>query len=94
MPSGVLADRKKYGLGALVCQRLEHRRRVSRPRTVIERQNDFLILEKVVGLEMLKAEAGSAGGVNFNDARHTERVWIVALGGRAAAAAGAGACAF
>ena len=44
-------------------------------------------LQEIVGLEMLEAEAGAAGGVNLDDARNAERVRIVALGVAAAGAA-------
>src|SRR6266550_7752904 len=56
MIGGVLADRKEHRLGAFVGERLEHRRRVDRPRTVVKSQHDFLVGEKVELLEMLETE--------------------------------------
>ena len=73
---GVLADREEHGLGALVRQRLQHRRRIARPRTVVEGQHDFLVGEKIELLEMFEAEAGSAGGVDLDHAADAERVRI------------------
>jgi hypothetical protein len=60
----------------LVGQRLEHRRRVDRPRTVIEGQHDFLVAEKIDLLEMFEAEAGAARGVDFNHTGNPKRVGI------------------
>src|SRR5579863_246524 len=76
MKGGMLADREEHRLGALVGQRLEHRRRVDRPRTVIEGQHHFLVAEKIDLLEMFETEAGSDRGVDFNDAGNTERIGI------------------
>ncbi len=74
--AGMLADRKEHRLGALVRQRLEHRGGVARPRTVIEGQHDFLVGEKIELLEIFETEAGSAGGVDLDDAADAERVRI------------------
>jgi hypothetical protein len=77
----MFADREEHRLGALIRKRFEHRRRVSGPGAVIESQNDFLVFKKIIRFEMLEPETGSAGGVDFDDACHTECFWIVALGG-------------
>jgi hypothetical protein len=78
MPSGVLSDRKKDCLGALLGERLEHSRRMTRPRAIVEREHDFLVAQEVIGLEVLKTEARAAGGVDFDNPRHAERVRIIA----------------
>ncbi len=80
MVGGMLADREEQGLGALVGQRLEHRRRVERPRTVVKRQHHFLVGEEIELLEMLEAETGSAGGVDLDHAADAERIRIGAAG--------------
>ena len=80
VPAGMFADREEQRLGALVGQRLEHGRRIARPRAVVEGQHDFVVLQEVVGLEVLEAEAGTAGGVDLDDAGNAERVRVVALG--------------
>lgn len=85
MPTGVLADREEHCLGALFSQRLQHRRRVARPRTVVVSQHDFLVAEEVIRLEVFEAEAGSAGGVNLHHARDAKGVRVFAFclrGGR------------
>ena len=100
MPAGVLADREEHRLGALIGQRFEHGRCMSRPRPVVERQHDFVVTQKVIRLEMLEAEAGAAGGVDLDDAGNSECIRIVAFCccgcrlPRPQRAAGAGACAF
>ena len=102
MPAGVLADREEQRLGALVGQRLEHALGVARPRAVVERQHDLVVAQEVVGLEVLEAEAGAAGGVDLDHALDAERIRIVTFGlghdwrggrGGGGAAAGAGAAA-
>ena len=80
MIGGVLADREEHRLGAFVRQRLEHGRRIDRPRTVIEGQHDFLVGQKIELLEMLEAETGSARGVDLDDAADAERIGIGASG--------------
>ena len=72
---------------------LSTRRRIARPRTVVEGQHDFLVAQEVVGLEMLEAEARAAGGVDLHHARDAERVrdWSHFASVAAGAAAGAGA---
>ena len=90
MIAGMLADREEHRLGALVGQRLEHALGVARPRAVVEGQHDFLVAQEVIGLEMLEAEAGAAGGVDLHHARDAERVRIVTF---CLGAAGAGALA-
>ena len=76
MIGGVLADREEHRLGAFVGERLQHRGRVARPRTVVEGQHDFLRLEEIELLEMLEAEARSARGVDLDHAGDAERVRI------------------
>ena len=76
MVGRVLADREEQALGAFVRERLQHGGRVDRPRTVVERQHDFLLSEEVELLEMLEAEAGAARRVDLDDAGHTQRVRI------------------
>ncbi|MGY4381217.1 hypothetical protein ACVWZ3_008856 [Bradyrhizobium sp. i1.3.6] len=72
----VLADREEKTLGAFIPERLQHRGRVDRPRTVVEGQHDLLVGEEVELLEMLEAEAGSAGGVDLDHAGNAQRVRI------------------
>src|SRR5262249_60513624 len=81
MPPGVLADRKEHGFSALVGQCFEHSRRMSRPWTVVESQHDFMIAQKIISLEMLESEAGSASRVDLDNAGNSEGVGIVAFRG-------------
>ena len=67
MPHGMFTDREKHGFGALFCQRPENGWRIAGPRTVVEGEHHFPITEEIVGLEMLKSEARSSRGVDFND---------------------------
>src|SRR5262249_50673848 len=46
-PSCVLADLEECRLGAVVQQRFEHHRRVSRPGAIVEGQNHFPIAQKI-----------------------------------------------
>src|ERR1051325_10872979 len=80
VPASVLADWEEYRLGALISQRLEYCRRVARPRTIVEGEHDLVVLQKIVGLEMLKAETGAARGIDLNHTGNAEGVGIVALG--------------
>ena len=57
MPSRVLADFEEGRFQTFVGQRLEHSRRTG-PRTIVEGQYDFLVVEEIVLLEMLEAELG------------------------------------
>ena len=82
MPAGMLADREKHRLGALIGERLEDAVGIARPRAVVERQHDFMVAQEVVSFEMLEAETGAAGGVDLHHARNAECVRIVALGRR------------
>jgi hypothetical protein len=82
MVGGMLADRKEHRLGAFISQRLEHGGRIGRPRAVVEGQHDFLVGQKVELLEMLKAKAGAAGGVDFHHAGDAQRIGIGAVGFR------------
>src|SRR5215831_10360613 len=77
-PSRVFADFEERRLGAVVLQRLEHHRRVSRPGAIVEGQNHFPIAQKIILLEMLGSERRAACRINLNDSREPERVGIVA----------------
>jgi hypothetical protein len=78
MPGGVLADLEEGRLQTFVGQRLEHGRRVPRPGTIVEGQDDFLVAEEVILLEMLKAEAGTADGIDLDDPREPHAAGLVA----------------
>src|SRR5262249_51726516 len=65
MPAGVPTDLEEGCFQAFVGQRLENGLRVARPRTVVEGQDDFFITQEVILLEMLEAEAGTAGRVDL-----------------------------
>src|SRR5262249_33656840 len=54
--------------------------RIHRPRTIIECQHHLLVAEEVQLLEVLEAEAGTAGGIDRDDARDTKGIWIGAIG--------------
>ena len=69
VPHRVLANLEERGLEAIVGERLEHRRRVVRPRAVVESQYNFPIAQEIVLLEMLEAKAGTTCGVDLNNAR-------------------------
>ena len=75
---GVLADREEDAGGAFFRQRLQDRRRIHRPRAVVEGQNHFLVAQEVEFLEMFEAETGTAGRIDLDGAADTERVRIVA----------------
>jgi hypothetical protein len=90
-PSGVLADLEEGRLQAFVGKLLEHGGRVARPRAVVEGQDDFLVAQEVVLLEMLEAEAGTAGRIDLDNAGLTPPGWSRA--GMAAAAGAGFACA-
>src|SRR5262249_221170 len=77
-PSRVFADLKECRFGAIVLQRLEHHRRVSRPGAVVEGQSDFLIAQEIILLEMLGSERRATCSIDFNDSREPERVGIIA----------------
>ena len=78
MPGRVLADLEESRLEAFVGQRPEHGERVAGPRAVVESQDDFLVAQEVILLEVLEAEAGTAGGVDFDDTRQAHAVGLVA----------------
>ena len=78
MPAGVLSDREKERLGALIGERLQHGRRMPWPWTVVESEHDFVVAQEVVGLEVLEPETRAAGGVDFDHARDAECIRIVA----------------
>ena len=67
MPYCLLTDREENGFGALLCQRPENGWRIAGPRTVVEGEHHFPITKEIVGLEILKSEARSSSGVDFND---------------------------
>ena len=46
---------------------------ILRPRSVIEGEHDFALLQEVVSFELLEAEAGPACRVNLDHSRNTER---------------------
>jgi len=62
------ADRKEDRLGALRGQRRQHLRRVARPGPVVEGEHHLAGLQEIVLLEVLEAEAGTAGGVDLDGA--------------------------
>ena len=84
----VLADDEEGGLHALIGERLQHGRR-GRPRAVVEGEQHFVVAQEVVLLEMLEAEARTAGGVDLDRARNAERIRIVAFGRRTGCAGSA-----
>jgi hypothetical protein len=49
---------------------------IFRPRSVIEREHDFALLQKVVSLELLEAEAGSACRVDLDHSGDTKRFGV------------------
>jgi hypothetical protein len=61
----------------IVLQRLQHHRCVLGPRSVIEGQHDFLVTQEIVLFEMLRAEARTACGVDFDDPGETYRAGII-----------------
>src|SRR5262249_3152762 len=77
VPPGMLADGEKHRLRALVRQRLEHRRSVTGPRSVVESQHDFVVGQEVIGLEMLKAKTRPARRIDLDHAGNAKRVGIV-----------------
>src|SRR6476659_1646901 len=79
MPASMLADREEHGFGALVGQRLEYSRRMTRPRTVVESQHNFVVAQEVISLEMLKTESGTTRCVDLDHTGNTKRVRIVAF---------------
>src|SRR5262249_25962562 len=79
-PRRVLTDLEERRLDAVVLERFQHHRRIFRPRTVVEGQHDFFVAQEVVLLEVLGPEGRPAGGVDFNDARQTDGVGIIASG--------------
>ena len=48
-------------------------------RAVVESQDDFLVAQEVILLEVLEAEAGTAGGVDFDDTRQAHAVGLVSF---------------
>ena len=78
MPHGVLADGEEQGLGALIRECLEDRRGVAGPWAVVEGQHHLVFAQEIVGLELLEAEAGPAGGIDLHNAGDAERIRIPA----------------
>ena len=92
----VLADRKENAGRAFLCQRLQDRGRVDRPRTIIEGQHHFMVAQEIELLEMLETETRSARGVDLNGAADPKRIGICAggfrRGGSRPESAGGAAC--
>src|SRR4051812_12880794 len=59
----VLADGEERGLGAMVGQCLQHRRRIARPGTVIKGQHHFAVAQEVVHFKVFPAKTRTRGGV-------------------------------
>ena len=76
----VLADDEECRLHALIGERRQNLRG-GRPGAVVEGEQDFLVAQEVVLLEMLEAEAGTTGGVDFDGARYPEGIRIGAFCG-------------
>ena len=79
-------------------ERREHGRGVLRPGAVVEGQHDLAFAQEVVALEMLEAEARTAGGVDLHGPCDAQRIRVAghetglaAGGGGAGAGAGVGA---
>ena len=72
----VLADREEQRLGAVVCERRQHRGRMVRPRAIVKRKNDFARLQEVMLFEVLEAEAGSACRVDLYRALDPQGIGI------------------
>jgi hypothetical protein len=69
MPAGIFADLKESRSQTLVSQSLEHVLGAARPGTIVERQNDFLVAEKIpVLLEMLDTELRPPSRIDLDDA--------------------------
>src|SRR3974377_265394 len=81
-PSRVFADLEECRLGAVVLQRLEHHRRVSRPWAIVEGQSDFLIAQEIILFEMLGSKRGATRRIDLNHSRQPERVGIIARSNR------------
>ena len=57
-------------------KRSEHCRGVLRPGAVVEGEHDLAFAQKIMALEVLESEAGAAGGVDLDNSRHAQSVWI------------------
>ena len=75
-----LAYREKRGLHALGGKRGQDGFGVCGERTIVEGEDNLLRIEEVICLVVLKAEAGSARGVDFHHARHAKRVIVAGTG--------------
>src|SRR5262249_61337180 len=78
MPGRMLADLEEGRFQAFVGQCLEHGWRVTRPRTVVEGQEDFLVAQEVILLEMLEAEARTASSIDLHDSGQAYAAGLVA----------------
>jgi hypothetical protein len=75
---GMQADREEDCLGAVRGERGEHCLRILRPGAVVEREHHLAFAQEVMALEVLEAEAGAAGGVDFDHARDAQGIGIAA----------------
>ncbi len=80
MPHRVFSDREESCFDALRRECREHGRSIARPRSVVEGQHNLAHFQEIMRLEMLEAEAGSAGGIYFHDAGQSKRVRIPRAG--------------
>ena len=78
MPSRVLADLEEGRFQTFVGQRLQYSRRTA-PRTVVEGQNDFLVVEEIVLLEILEAEPGATCGIDLDNPCEAHAAGALAL---------------
>ena len=75
---GMRADREEDRLGAMRGERGEHCRGVLGPRAVIEGEHDLAFAQEIMALEVLEAEAGAAGGVDFDHPRDAQGIGVAA----------------
>ena len=45
-------------------------------RAIVERQNHFLSLKKIIGLVVLEAKTWAAGGIDFNCSGNAQRIGV------------------
>src|SRR2546429_6738499 len=72
------ADWEKDRLGAVRRERGKHRRGVLRPRAVVEGEHHLAFAQEIMALEVLEAEAGAAGCVDFDHPRDAQGIGIAA----------------
>ena len=75
-----LADHEEGGFSALVGKRFQDGFGVRPHRAVVERQDNFTIVEKMLGIRLFAADFGAARGVDFDDARQAEPRRIAGAG--------------